>query len=367
MAADPTSHDTLRCMGKTLVTGGTGIVGHHLVRALVNRGEDVRVTMRPDSPLEPLEGLDIERVVGDVVDRPAMRRAMKGVSTVYHAAGITSLRATRDEYFRTNVEGTRVVFAEALKAGVEKAVLTSSVSALGPAPAGVTADETQMHGLQGLNLPYPESKLEGEVQSLRLAAQGLPLVIVMPGQVFGAGDWRRSSTDIVRRFMRREIPAYVEGTLCVVDARDVATGHILAAEKGVIGERYILGGRNFTLTRLFADLGRISGVEPPSLKLPVGLAAGLAAASERLPGRPLVTSEEVFLASQRWAYRSTRAKRDLGWTQTPHEETLENTVNWWREHDGDELAAPGSRQAFPLRLIGGVVNRAESAVGLIAS
>lgn len=353
-------------MGTTLVTGGTGIIGHHLVRALLKNGEDVRVTLRPGSPPEPLEGLDIDRVTADVNDRAAIRRAMKGVTHVYHVAGVTSLRSTREKYFRVNVEGTRVVLAEALRAGVEKAVLTSSVSALGPAPDGVTADETQIDGLNGISLPYPESKLEAEVQALRLAAQGLPLVIVMPGQVFGAGDWRRSSTDIVRRFLRRDIPAYVEGTLCVVDARDVAQGHILAAQKGAVGERYILGGRNFTLTRLFADLGRISGVEPPALKLPVSVAQGVAAAAERLPGRPLVTSNEIFLASQRWAYRSTRAKRDLGWTQTPHEETLENTVAWWREHEGDALAQPGTRQMLPLRFMGGVVSRTQSVAGVFS-
>jgi len=352
-------------MGLTLVTGGTGIVGHHLVRALIKRGEEVRVTLRPDSPPEPLDGLPVEGILADVNDRRAIKRAMKGVTTVYHVAGLTSLRATREDYFRVNVEGTRVVLGEALKAGVEKAVLTSSVSALGPAPDGVTADETQTDGLRGIDLPYPESKFEAETQALKLVAQGLQLVTVMPGQVFGEGDWRRSSTDVVRRFLRRDIPAYVEGTLCVVDARDVAEGHILAAEKGAIGERYILGGRNFTLTRLFADLGRISGVEPPALKLPVKVAGPLAAGVERLPGRPIVTSNEIFLASQRWAYRSTRAKRELGWHQTPHEETLERTVNWWREREGDKLAQPGAKQLLPFRLAGGLVRRTESVLSLI--
>lgn len=344
-------------MGKTLVTGGTGLIGHHLVRALLDRGDDVRVTMRPESPLEPLEGLEVEHVTADVTDRAAIRRAFKGVDRVFHAAGVTSLRSTRDEYFRVNVEGARVVLGEAMRAGVERAVLTSSVSALGPARDGVTADEFQIDGLAGLGLAYPESKREAELQSLRLAAQGLPLVIVLPGHVFGAGDWRRSSTDIVRRFLRREIPMYVEGALCIVDARDVARGHLLADEKGTIGKRYILGGRNFTLTRLFADLGRLSGVEPPSVRLPAEVAVPLAAGIERLPGRPLVTAEEVRLASQRWAYRSTKAKRELGWKASPHEETLENTINWWREHDGDRLDPPGTRQPLALRAAGGAFRR----------
>lgn len=347
------------------MTGATGIVGHHLVRALVGRGEDVRVTLRADSPVEPLEGLEIDRVTGDVTDRAAMRRAMKGVTRLFHVAGVTSLRAGRSEYFRVNVEGTRVVLGEALRAGVERVVYTSSVSALGPAMDGVTADETQMDGLAGLNLAYPESKREAEAQAMRYAAQGLPVVIAMPGQVFGAGDWRRSSTDIVRRFLRRELPVYVEGTLCIVDARDVAEGHLLAAEKGVVGERYIFGGRNFTLTRLFADLGRISGVEPPSIRLPVDVALPLARAAEQLPGRPLITAEEVRLASQRWAYRSTKANRELGWTQTPHEETLERTINWWREYEGDRLKPAGTRQPMALRAAGGVLGRASALAGAI--
>ena len=353
-------------MPVTLVTGATGIIGHHLVRALLARGDEVRVTLRGDSPPEPLEGLDVDRVIADVNNRPAIRRAMQGVGTVYHAAGITSLRRTREDYFRVNVEGTRVVLSEALRAGVDKAILTSSISALGPAPKGLTADETQINGLAGLNLAYPESKAEAEVQALRIAARGLPLIVVMPGQVFGAGDWRRSSTDIVRRFMRREIPAYVDGTLCIVDANDVAEGHILAAEKGIPGERYILGGRNFTMTRLFSDLGRISGVEPPQVKLPVTVAMQMAGAMERLPGRTQITTEEVLLASQRWAYRSTKAKRELGWTQTPHDETLERTVAWWREREGDALRKPGSRQPIALRLLGGTIDRLEDAVGMAA-
>ena len=352
-------------MSKTLVTGGTGLIGHHLVRALIERGDDVRVTLRPDSPVEPLEGLDVERVTADVTERPAMRRAMKGVTRVFHAASLTSLRAPREEYFRVNVEGTRVVLGEALRAGVERAVLTSSVSALGPAMPGVTADETQLDGLAGLRLAYPESKREGEAQAIRFAVKGLPLVTVMPGHVFGAGDWRRSSTDIVRRFLLREIPFYVEGALCIVDAKDVATGHLLADQKGQVGERYILGGRNFTLTRLFTDLGRISGVEPPSIRLPADVALPIVSAAAKLPGRTLITPGEVKLASQRWAYRSTRAKRELGWTQTPHEETLEQTINWWREQEGDLLRPPGTRQPLALRAAGGIFSRAGSLTGVI--
>src|SRR5207247_6527443 len=139
---------------------------------------------------------------------------------------------------------------------------------------------------------------------------GLPVVVVNPGHVFGAGDVYHSSTELVRRFLRREIPAYVDGALNIVDAEDVARGHLLADERGTPGERYILGNRNFTLDRLFADLGRLSGVEPPALKLPMPLALAFAAAVERLPGRPPITQPEVRATGANWAFRNTKAKRE---------------------------------------------------------
>ena len=154
---------------------------------------------------------------------------------------------------------------------------TSSVAAVGPARRGSTADENQVFDAARYDLPYVDAKREAEAVALRLAAQGLPVVIVNPAHMFGTGDRRRSSTELVRRFLRRGIPAYVDGALNVVDADDVAAGQLLADERGRVGERYILGNRNFTLDRLFADLGRLSGVEPPAIKLPLPARAGLRA------------------------------------------------------------------------------------------
>jgi len=349
----------------TLVTGATGLVGSHVTKLLVERGDRVRVTVRPRSPLEQLEGLEVEQVRADVLDRSSVRRALRGVTRVFHVAGYTSLRAGADTLFRVNVGGTKVVLEEALKAGVERAVLTSSVAAIGPAPWGATADETQLFRAGRFGLPYVNSKHEAETEALRIAAHGLPLVIVNPAHVMGRGDVHRSSTVLVRRFLRRQIPAYTDGALNIVDAEDVARGHLLADERGVVGERYILGNRNFTLDRLFADLGRLSGVEPPAVKLPLAAALRLAQAAEALPGQPVATVGEVRAASMWWAYRSTKAKRELGWKPSHHEDTLVDTIAWYREREGDRMEPPGTRQPALLRLTGFGLRQAGDLLGAI--
>lgn len=339
-------------MGMTLVTGGSGFVGSAVVRALLERGDDVRVTVRPASPMDNLNGLDVELTTADILDRRAVRRAMKDVERVFHIAGTNNLRAGSDALFRTNVDGTDIVMSEALRAGVSRVVHTSSLGAIGPAPRHSTADESQAFRAGRLGLPYLNSKREAEHVCLRHAAQGLPVVIVNPGHVFGRGDVHRSSTEIVRRFLRRDIPVYVDGAINIVDVTDVARGHLLADEQGEVGERYILGNRNFTLDRLFADLGRISGVEPPALKLPLPAAIALVRALSVAPGRSAVTEDELVGAAQWWAFRSTKAKRDLGYKPAPHEDTLEATIDWYRQREPLRVRPAGTRQPLPLRLAG---------------
>ena len=336
----------------TLVTGATGLVGSHVTRLLVARGDAVRVLVRERSPRDELDGLDVELAYGDVLDRASVRRAMRGVQRLFHVAGITSLRASADRVFAVNVGGTRIVLEEALRAGVARVVHTSSVAAVGPAVRGSTADEEQVFRAGRYGLPYVNAKHEAELEAMRLAAHGLPVVIVNPAHVFGAGDRHRSSTELVRRFLSRSIPAYVDGALNIVDAEDVAHGHLLADERGEVGERYILGNRNFTLDRLFADLARLSGVEPPALKLPLGAALALARAAELAPGRPAVTTIEVRASSLWWAFRSTKAKRELDWRPAHHEDTLQTTIDWYREREPARLKAPGTRQPLALRAAG---------------
>ena len=352
-------------MAKTLVTGATGFIGSHVARLLTERGDDVRLTVREDSNLENLADLDHEAVNCDVLDRRALRRALRGVDRVFHTAGLVSMRPADEALlFRVNVEGTRTLLEEALRAGVERVVYTSSTAAIGPAAPGGTADETQVFSAGHLGIPYVNSKHEAEVEALRIAARGLPVVCVNPCFVFGAGDVYRSSTGIVRRFLLSRIPAYVDGGLNVVDVVDVARGHLLADERGKPGERYILGNRNYTFQRLFADLSRLSGVEPPALKLPAGAALALAQALEAAPGRPPFTSIEVKAVSQWWTYNNRKAKRELGWRPSPHEDTLEATVNWYLEREGDRFARARRGQPFGYKVAAGALDAVRGAAGL---
>jgi dihydroflavonol-4-reductase len=343
-----------------LVTGATGFVGSHVARALVERGDAVRVTVRARSPKEPLEGLDAERVnLPDVTDRRALRHALKGVERVFHVAGTTNLRLDAAEARRVNAEGTRVVLEEALRADVERVVHTSSVAAIGPAPPHSALDERAPYPAH-LGLPYPDSKRAAELEALRIGAHGLPVVIVNPAHVFGPGDWGPSSTDVVRRFLLRRIPAYVGGAINIVDVRDVAAGHLLADERGQPGERYILGNRNYTWDRLFAELAHVSGVDPPAIRIPYPVALALAESGALLPGRPPAMPAEVRVAARWWTYRSNRARRELGWSVRSHEETVEETVRWWMERLGDRIT--GTRQPIGLRLAG-VASRALGELG----
>jgi dihydroflavonol-4-reductase len=321
-----------------------------VVRLLAERGDDLRLTRRRRSRWENLDGIEVETVECDVLDRPAVRRALKGVDRVFHVAGLVSSRpADADRLFDVNVQGTRTVLEESLRAGVERVVYTSSVAAIGPAPEGGTADERQLFTAGHLGIPYVNSKHEAELEAFRLAAKGLPVVAVNPAYAFGRGDVYARATSLVRRFLLGRLPAYVPGALNVVDVKDVARGHILADQAGAVGERYILGNRNYTLDRLFADLARISGVEPPALRLSPGVALRMAQAAEAASlGRAPIGVQEVRLSSQWWTYRNAKARRELGWTPSPHEETLEATVGWYLEREGDRLMR--ARRSQPLRL-----------------
>lgn len=339
-------------MGKTLLTGATGFVGLHLARALAERGDELRVLARRDSDLAPLDGIEVERRTGDITDRRAVRRAMNGVERVFHVAGRTSLRAAdRKRVFTVNVRGARIVFEEALAAGVERLVHTSSVGAIGVAEPCGTADETTPFEIGHLGIAYVNSKHEAELEALRLCARGLPVVIVNPSFVLGPDDAQGTSMRLVRRFLLREIPAYVDGGLNVVDVRDVAEGHLLADRRGEVGERYILAGRNFTLDRLFADMARISGVGAPPVKLPARLAvAGVEAARRaRLPIP--VAPDEVRSAGLWWTYSNAKARRDLGFEPRPHEETLTEAIRWQAEQLGDRVGGAGAER-FALDLVG---------------
>jgi dihydroflavonol-4-reductase len=344
---------TIRLLvGKTLVTGGTGFLGTHVVRALAERGDQVRLLVRRGSSLDHLSGLELERASGDVTDRRAVRRAMDGVERVFHLAGTTSMRPeSRNAVFELNVKGTRVVLEEALAAQVRRVVHTSSVAAIGPAKPRGTADESQTFTAGHLGIAYANSKHEAELEALRIGAHGLPVVIVNPSFVLGPDDPKGTSMALVRRFLLGRIPVYVDGGVNIVDVRDVAQGHLLADEKGEVGERYILAGRNFTLDRLFADFVRISGREQPPVKLP-GRPMTLAVEAMTWAGLPLpISPEEVRSATLWWTYRNNKARKELGFAPRPHEETLEDAVRWQMDQLGDRVKTTRGPQESALAAV----------------
>ena len=350
-------------MATTLVTGGTGFLGSHLVRQLAERGDELRLLIRPERDVSHLDGVEFERAEGDITDRDSVRAAMKGIDRVFHVAGTTSMRTSdRKRVFEVNVGGTRNVMEEALRGGVIRVVHTSSAGAVGPAEPGGATDESQPFMAGRLGIAYINAKHDAECAAMRVAAQGLPVVVVNPSFVFGPDDPTGTSNGLVRRMLLRRLPAYTDGALSIVDVRDVAAGHLLADERGHEGERYLLSGRNFTLQRLFADLGRIAGVPPPPVKVDGRLVlAGIRALE--LAGVPAPTSsDEVRSGMQWWTYRNDKARRELGFSPRPHEETLEDTVRWQLEQLGDRakghdlcdamLELAGTAAAIPNRLIG---------------
>jgi dihydroflavonol-4-reductase len=325
-------------MAKTLVTGGTGFVGLHVVRELARRGDDLRLLVREGSNTAPLDGIEWERALGDVTDRESVRRAMDGVERVFHVAGTTSMQTgARDRVVDVNVGGTRNVMEEALRAGVTRAVLTSSSSAVGAAKPGETIDEDHPFTVGRLGIAYINSKHEAELVAMRTAAKGLPVVIVNPSFVLGPDDPNPSGTSnaLVRRLLLRRIPGYLDGAINIVDVRDVAKGHLLADERGQEGERYLLTGRNFTLQRLFADLSRIAGVPTPPVRMSGRLVVGGVEAMEFLGLRLPTSADEVRSGTQWFTYRNDKAREQLGWEPRPHEETLEDTVRWQLDELGE--------------------------------
>jgi dihydroflavonol-4-reductase len=348
-------------MAKTLVTGASGFIGSHLARALAGGGDELRLLVRRGSSFDHLADLEFERVTGDITDRRAVRRAMRGAERVFHVAGSTSMHGSqRHRVFEVNVTGTRIVVEEAMRAEVEQVVHTSSASAVGPARPGGTADESQPFTAGHLGIAYVNSKHEAEMEAMRAAARGLQLIVVNPTFVLGPDDPSGTSNALVKRVMLRQIPFYVDGGLNIVDVRDVARGHLLAARKGKVGERYILGGRNFTLGRLFADIGRISCVPPPPVKVSPRL-TNLAVTAARRVGFPVPVSEDELRSAEHWwTYRSTRARKELGFKPRPHEETLEDTVRWLAERLGDRVGrAP--RTDLALRAFGRLLRLGERA------
>jgi len=320
-----------------LVTGGTGFVGAHVVRALLARGGAVRCLVRPGSRRDNLAGLPVEIAEGDLTDPASLAAALSGASRLFHCAADYRLWA-RDprDLARVNVEGTENVLGAAARAGVSRVVYTSSVGALGRTADGSPADETTPVHRGELGGHYKRSKYDAERVAEQWAAKGLPVVIVNPSTPVGELDIRPTPTgQMIVDFLRGRIPAYVDTGLNLVDVRDVAQGHLFAAEKGRVGERYILGNRNMTLKEILGELARITGRPAPSLCLPHALPLAVSAVATglaRLSGRPpRVSLESVRMSRHRMFFDPGKAVRDLGFPQSPVEEALGRAVAWFRE------------------------------------
>jgi dihydroflavonol-4-reductase len=321
----------------SLLTGGTGFVGAHLARALVRRGDRVRCLVRAGSRLDNLEGLDAERVLGDLRDPESLRRAAEGCDEIYHCAADYRLWAPDPaQIYENNVQGTRNVLEAAARVGA-RVVYTSSVGALGLHPDGTPADETTPVTVDDMIGHYKRSKFLAEREAERAAAAGLPVVIVNPSTPIGDLDIKPTPTgQVIVDFLNRRVPAYVDTGLNLIDVRDVAQGHLLAAERGNPGEKYILGHRNLSLKQIFDLLSRITGLPAPRVKLPHAVPLVAAHVSElwaRLRGKPpRISTESVRMSRKRMYFDPGKAVRALGLPQSPVEDALERAVRWFTDH-----------------------------------
>jgi dihydroflavonol-4-reductase len=347
------------------ITGATGYIGGHVVQLACESFGSVRVAYRDERRLERLVGLDVEPVRADVLDRAALRRAFRGCSLVLHAAGTVRSRPA-SRVWEVNALGPRVAVEAAAACGVPRVVVTSSVAGIGPAPPGSVGSEENMYRGGGLGLTYVDSKHEGETEALAAGARlGVEVVVVNPSYVFGppvdrsaAGE---TSTRMVGNYLRGRLPAVVDGETNAVDVRDVARGHLLAAEKGRPGERYVLGGRDIRWVELLERVAALPGVRHPFLVLPPDTAA-IARALESLRLPTPMPAEALVLMAQNWRYSSRKARRELGYRARPLDRTLRDTIEWYRELiDAGALAsrpsalsvsAAGLRFAERLRLLG---------------
>jgi dihydroflavonol-4-reductase len=328
---------TLRPGDLTLVTGGSGFLGSAVVRALIARGVRVRALARPTSPRGNFQGLDCEVVQGDLTDRESLKAALKDVRYLFHVAADYRLWA-RDpsEIIRANVEGTQNLMSEALAAGVERIVYTSSVAALRVAGATMPVDETAALTPEEAIGAYKRSKTMAEraVEEM-IRRESLPAIIVSPTTPIGPRDIRPTPTGrILLDAARGKIPAFVDTGLNFVHVDDVAEGHLLAFEKGRIGERYILGGENLTLQQLLAAVAELAGRKAPRIKLPRAPLMPLAFAAERvarLTGKePLLTLDGLRMSRYHMFFTSAKAERELGYRSRPSREGVADALSWFR-------------------------------------
>jgi dihydroflavonol-4-reductase len=322
-----------------LITGASGFVGAAVVRQLLQAGHTVRALIRPTSTRTNLAKLPVETAQGDLRDADSLRRAMAGIRFVFHVAADYRLWARHpQEIVQTNVEGTRALMEAALRAGVERIVYTSSVATLKARPDGAPSDETFPLEPASAIGAYKHSKVVAErLVETMVAECNLPAVIVNPSTPIGPRDVRPTPTGrIIVEAAAGRMPAYVDTGLNLVHVDDVAAGHLLALEKGRIGERYILGGEDVLLGDMLCEIARQTGHSPPKLRLPRRLIFPIAYAAEAVAyftdREPFVTTTGLRLAKDRMFFTSTKAERELSYHARPYGQAIADAIAWFRQH-----------------------------------
>lgn len=321
-------------MKPTLVTGASGFIGGHVLRVLLERGDTVRAMVRGENRLT-CRGVDL--VEGDLRDAASLARAVAGCAVVFHVAADYRLwvKNPRD-MFESNVQGTSNLIRAARSAGVERFIYTSTVGCVNVPKNGV-GDETMLVSREEMSGPYKRSKFEAEQVALEAARSGFPVVIVNPTAPIGDHDAKPTPTGkIVLDFLKGNLPAYIDTGLNLVDVRDVAAGHLLACEKGRVGERYILGAENLTLGEILQRLSGITGKPAPAMKLPyaVAYAAGVVTtAIAHFTGEaPFAPLDAVKMARKKMFVSHEKATRELGFEPGPVDGALKRAVEWFRNN-----------------------------------
>jgi dihydroflavonol-4-reductase len=319
-----------------LVTGANGFLGCHVVRALVSEGAEVRAFVRRDSDRRGLDGVPHEPVLGDLRDRDSLQAAARGCDEIYHVAADYRLWVPDPaSMYAANVDGTRNVIAAARSAGVPRMVHTSTVGALGIGKDGVGKEDTPV-ALDDMVGPYKRSKFLAEQEALKAAREGAPIVIVNPSTPVGARDYKPTPTGrIIVDFLNRRMPGFIETGLNLAPVESVARGHLLAAQSGRIGHKYILGGENLTLKALLDRLSRLSGIPAPRFKIPYAGALCFAlcaeAAARMITHRPPRASlTEVRMARKKMFFDSAKAQRELGYQPGSLDDALACAIGFFR-------------------------------------